>query len=258
MVPTKYSVVMTLGERVWNTYGKNSVETFDKYWPEEIALTIYFDGKIPDYRSPHSRVIFKQFEKEIPEHAEFIERNKDRHPDFLNYDINNIDVQAAKFACKVYAQLHQLEKPPHQYVIYLDGDVVTKETITTDLLDVMVSPKHYLSFVNRMPARFTETSIMIWNTHHPLHNQWCQTYRAMYDEDKIFEYSAWHDCIAFDETTFPMMKAGMIECMDLGYGEWKRSKHPLVVGPLGQYFDHLKGPSRKAKGFSPERVNAGF
>jgi len=39
---------------------------------------------------------------------------------------------------------------------------------------------------------------------------------------------------------------------------WKKSKHPLVVGPLGEYFDHLKGPSRKAKGFSPEREHAGF
>ena len=88
------------------------------------------------------------------------------------------------------------------------------------------------------------------------HEEWCSVYRNMYDGDKIFEYSAWHDCIAFDETTFPMIKAEVIKCMDLGFGA--PSKHPLVVGPLGEYFDHLKGPSRKELGYSKERKHAGF
>lgn len=256
MTPTKFSVVMTLGERIWESYGKNSVDSFVKHWPDYINLYIYYDGKKPEYNAPN--VIFLDFNYRIPEHAEFIERNKDRHPDFLNYDINNIDVQAAKFACKVYAQLHELEKPRKKYVIYLDGDVVTKQDVNEELLYSIVDSQKYLSFVNRMPARFTETSIMIWNTDHTHHKLWCETYRSMYDDDKIFEHKAWHDCIAFDQTTFPMIQEGLIECMDLGYGMWKRTKHPLVVGPLGEYFDHLKGPSRKAKGFSPERVNAGF
>ena len=97
---------------------------------------------------------------------------------------------------------------------------------------------------------------MIWDTHNENHEEWCSTYRNMYDGDKIFEYSAWHDCIAFDETTFPMIKAKKIKAIDLGFGA--KSKHPLVVGPLGEYFDHLKGPSRKQLGYSKERKHAGF
>jgi hypothetical protein len=256
MTPTQFTCVMTLGERIWDVYGKNSVDSFVKYWPEHVQLFIYYDGKFPEYKA--NNVHFLPFDEAIPEHAEFSQRNKDRHPDFLNYDINNINVQAAKFACKVYAQLKELEKPRSKYVIYLDGDVVTKKEVTEDLLYNMVNKDVYLSFVNRMPSRFTETSIMIWNTQNKYHKEWCKGYRAMYDEDKIFEHKAWHDCIAFDETTFPMIDAEKISCIDLGYGMWKKSKHPLVVGPLGEYFDHLKGPSRKAKGFSPEREHAGF
>ena len=257
MTPTQFTCVMTLGERVWNTYGKNSVDSFVKYWPEHIQLFIYYDGKFPEYKA--GNVHFLPFEESIPEHAEFSQRNKDRHPDFLNYDINNINVQAAKFACKVYAQLHELEKPRAKYVIYLDGDVVTKKEVTEDLLYNMVNKDVYLSFVNRMPSRFTETAIMIWNTQDKYHKEWCKGYRAMYDEDKIFEHEAWHDCIAFDETTFPMLNDNKIKCIDLGYGYGQKfPTHPLVVGPLGEYFDHLKGPSRKEFGFSPERENAGF
>ena len=53
-----------------------------------------------------------------------------------------------------------------------------------------------------------------------------------------------------------MIKSNVIKCMDLGFGA--QSKHPLVVGPLGEYFDHLKGPSRKQLGYSKERKSAGF
>ena len=170
--------------------------------------------------------------------------------------VNNITHQASKFAYKVYAQLEELESPRTQYVIYLDGDNVTMKDLPMEVLEKLVHPDVYLSFVNRMTAKYTETSIMIWDTHNKIHEEWCSVYRNMYDGDKIFEYSAWHDCIAFDETTFPMIKAEVIKCMDLGFGA--PSKHPLVVGPLGEYFDHLKGPSRKELGYSKERKHAGF
>ena len=61
---------------------------------------------------------------------------------------------------------------------------------------------------------------------------------------------------AVSKATFPMIKAKKIKAIDLGFGA--KSKHPLVVGPLGEYFDHLKGPSRKQLGYSKERKHAGF
>ena len=64
-----------------------------------------------------------------------MERNKDRHPHVNDVHVNNITHQASKFAFKVYAQLHELEKPKSRYVIYLDGDNVTQKDIPLDLLD---------------------------------------------------------------------------------------------------------------------------
>jgi hypothetical protein len=251
---TKYSVVMTLGPHNWEQYGHKSVASFDKHWPKDIHLWVYYEGQAPDFVSP--RVHFLDYHTEIPEHQMFSERNGHRHEHVNDVHVNNITHQATKFAFKVYAQLEELESPRTQYVIYLDGDNVTMKDITEELLDKLVHPDVYLSFVNRMPAKYTETSIMIWDTHNENHEEWCSTYRNMYDGDKIFEYSAWHDCIAFDETTFPMIKAKKIKAIDLGFGA--KSKHPLVVGPLGEYFDHLKGPSRKQLGYSKERKHAGF
>ena len=250
----KFSVVMTLGPHNWEQYGHKSVAAFDKHWPKDIHLYVYYEGQAPDFVSP--RVHFLDYHTEIPEHQQFCERNGHRHEHVNNVHVNNIKHQASKFAYKVYAQLEELESPRTQYVIYLDGDNVTMKDLPMEVLEKLVHPDVYLSFVNRMPAKYTETSIMIWDTHNKNHEEWCSVYRNMYDGDKIFEYSAWHDCIAFDETTFPMIKAEVIKCMDLGFGA--PSKHPLVVGPLGEYFDHLKGPSRKELGYSKERKHAGF
>jgi len=251
---SKYSVVMTLGPHNWKQYGSKSVEAFDKYWPKDINLYVYFEGTPPDFSS--ERVHFLDYNAEIPEHKKFMERNKDRHPHVNDVHVNNITHQASKFAFKVYAQLQELDSPKTRYVIYLDGDNVTMKDIKDDLLAKLVNDEVYLSFVNRMPAKYTETSIMIWDTENEYHAEWCKTYRSMYDDDNIFQYPAWHDCIAFDETTFPMIKAKKIKAIDLGFGA--PSKHPLVVGPLGEYFDHLKGPSRKQLGYSKERKHAGF
>ena len=156
---TDYSVVMTLGPHNWKQYGSKSVESFDKYWPKHIQLYVYYEGTPPDFKS--DRVHFLDYNKEIPEHKEFMERNKDRHPHVNDVHVNNITHQASKFAFKVYAQLHELEKPKSRYVIYLDGDNVTQKDIPLDLLDKLVNEEVYLSFVNRMPAKYTETSIMI-------------------------------------------------------------------------------------------------
>lgn len=249
----KYEVVMTMGERNWGVYGKNALESFDEYWPKDVHAYVYFDGKLPDEK--YDRIHFIPYHDVIHEQESFKQRNKHRHPHTANLEVNDITYQAVKFSYKVYAQLYELEQARAEYIIYLDADVMTKAPVTHELLETISNENAYVSFLNR-PGKYTETGFIIWNTNHPYHKEWCEQYRSMYDEDKIFEYDAWHDCIAFDACTLPKIQEGVIQGIDLSYGTG--SKHPLVTGPLGAYFDHLKGPSRKATGFSPERKRAGF
>lgn len=251
---SNYSVIMTFPTKYWDVYGKYSVPSFDKYWPENIHAYVYVEG---DQNLPYEssdRMHFLNFDEYITGDKDFAEKYKDKDifDDKPDGDISKR--QAVKFSKKVYAQLAELNNPKTRYVIYLDADLMTLKDVPVELLDNLTTGEHYVAFPDRRRRnKFTETGMLIWDTEHSLHEQWCKMYESMYTEGKIFSCPEWHDCYAFDVPTFELESKGLIKCADLGYGSY--SRHPLVNGPLGKYFDHLKG-GRKFKGFSSERISA--
>ena len=247
-----YSVVMTFPTKYWDVYGSHSVPSFDKYWPKDINAYVYVEGEQNLPYKPSERVHLLNFDEHITGDKEFAEKYKDKDifDDRVGGDISKR--QAVKFSKKVFAQLEQLKNPTTRYVIYLDADLATLKEVPLELLSNLTQGNQYVSFPDRRARnKFTETGMMIWDTEHVFHKLWCKMYENMYKCGEIFECPEWHDCYAFDVPTFKLEKAGNIKCADLGYGV--NSRHPLVAGPLGKYFDHMKG-GRKFTGFSKERV----
>lgn len=244
-----HSVVITFPSNKWEEYGKHVLPSFDKFWPENVNAYVYLEGdqKLPMEFSDRVKII--NMDTVMRPVNEFVERNKHRGIEDLG-TTGNIAVQAAKFARKVYAQIDVLKKRPSRYVWYLDADLATLNPINHEFLNNLVSTDAYIGCLPRKP-KYTETGFISWDTEHPMHDQWVELYEECYRDDKIFNYSAWHDCIAFDHATDKLLADGKIMISDYGYGV--KSSHPLVAGPLGAYFDHMKGP-RKYKGFSKERV----
>jgi len=249
-----YSVIMTFPTKYWDVYGKHSVPSFDKHWPKDINAYIYLEGDQNIPYEPSERIHIMNFDDHVFGALAFAEKYKDRDifDDKPDGDISKR--QAVKFSKKVYAQLAELNNPRTRYVIYLDADLMTLRDIPVELLNNLTTGDHYVAFPDRrIRKKFTETGMMIWDTQHEYHKLWCFLYDAMYKEGKIFDCPEWHDCYAFDSATFELESKGLIKCADLGYGV--NSRHPLVAGPLGKYFDHMKG-GRKFTGFSKERVAA--
>lgn len=249
-----YSVVMTFPTKYWDVYGKHSVPSFDKHWPSDIHAYVYLEGDQNIPYKPSDRVHIMNFDNHVFGALAFAEKYKDKDifDDVVGGDISKR--QAVKFSKKVYAQLQELNNPRTRYVIYLDADLMTLQDVPIELLDNLTKGDHYVSFPDRRQRnKFTETGMMIWDTKHISHEVWCHLYDSMYKEGKIFNCPEWHDCYAFDSATFHLEEKGLITTADLGYGV--NSRHPLVAGPLGKYFDHMKG-GRKFTGFSKERVQA--
>ncbi|MCG7944956.1 MAG: hypothetical protein N0C84_01270 [Candidatus Thiodiazotropha taylori] len=246
-----HHVLMTFPTHKWKEYGQYCLPSFDKNWPEHVQGSVYLEGeqKVPYEYSDRVEII--DFDQRLGDKIKsFEERNKNR--DIFDLGTTGaIGKQAAKFARKVYAQLDALRSPKGRYVWYVDADLQTCETVPDDLLDNLTSGNHYIGCLPRKwKPMYTETGFILWDTHHPAHQEWCDLYQSCYDDDKIFEFNAWHDCIAFDYATDTLLSSGKISIADFGYGV--KSSHPLVTGPLGRYFDHMKG-KRKFVGHSKER-----
>ena len=245
---------MTFPSWKWNEYGF-CMKGFIENWPSNVKgyALVEKPQDIPIKDIPSNLTIIDFDEVVGPQVKAFEERNKDK-PIFDLGTTGNIALQAAKFARKALAQLHVLENIDADVIWYIDADLYTHKPVDIALLDKLASGNQYIGCTPRWwkPEGYTETGLMMWKkSMKEQHEEWCKRYRSCYDEDKIFEFSAWHDCIAFDYATKTMLQEKKIELADFGYGV--RSSHPLVSGPLGKWFDHMKG-QRKFVGFSKERV----
>jgi len=249
----KHVVMMTFPGDKYDVYG-TCLRGAKKYWPEEVEKIAICERPDAIPKDACAGVTLLDFaEVAGARQTKFEERNK--ASDIFDYDMKgNISVQAAKFARKAHAQLHVLEAVDADVVWYIDADVDTLKPITTDFLDDLARGPHYLGCLPRwdIDPGYTETGFIMWKKcMRDVHQAWCNLYAECYDEDRIFEYSAWHDCIAFDHATKKLMQDNVITIQDFAFGI--KSQHPLVAGPLGEFFDHLKG-NRKVLGISPERL----
>ena len=248
---SNHSVVMTFPKSKWIEYGQHCVPSFDKNWPSDVQAYVYLEGEGQMPYVATSRVNYIDYTEISAPIEAFEQRNAHKGISDLS-TTGDIGVQAAKFARKVFAQLDQLKNPKTRFVWYLDADCKTLVPLSEQFLESIANQGQYASYIDR-PMKYTETGMMVWDTQHPAHKEWCERYEECYTEDKIFNYDAWHDCIAFDHATRPMLKSGKFKMFDLGFSMWKQTNHPLVAGPLGKYFDHMKG-NRKIVGVSKERL----
>ena len=249
----KHAVIVTFPSSKWDVYG-NCLRGFVEHWPSEVDCYAVVEQpqNIPIELPSNVHVI--DFDEHVrPRLNQFVERNKDKNI-FDMGTTGNIAIQAVKFAHKALAQLWVLENVDADAIWYLDGDLYTHKPVSMELLNQLSSSDAYIGCTPRWwkPNGYTETGLMMWRKEFKeQHRQWCELYAECYDKDKIFEFDAWHDCIAFDYATKTLLQQKRIGLADFGYGV--RSSHPLVSGPLGKYFDHMKG-KRKFVGHSKERI----
>jgi hypothetical protein len=249
----KHVAMMTFPSSKWDVYGY-CLKGFIENWPKDVqAYAIVENPENIPIEIPENVTVLDFNEVCGDRQTSFEKRNVDK--DIMDMGTTgNIKTQAAKFARKAHAQLYVLENIEADVIWYLDADLYTHKPVTLELLDHLSKTNAYIGCTPRWwkDNGYTETGLMMWKKHRTAeHEQWIKLYAGCYDEDRIFQFDAWHDCIAFDYATKQLLKERKITIVDFGYGV--RSSHPLVSGPLGKYFDHMKG-KRKFVGFSKERV----
>lgn len=262
----RHAVIMTFPAKKLKEYSY-CLRGFIENWPPEVFGIALVEGAQEIQTLAQKNLKILEFNDCVGEKVKrFEERNLDKDISNLS-SVGNITNQAAKFSRKAYAQIYALENLDCDYLHYLDADLFTHKKISLPFLDTLIDEEYLLACLPRWWQRneppenaltnnslhigFTETGYIIWNKKHFLFNEWLAKYKECYDFDKIFEFKAWHDCIAFDYATLSCLGNSRAQIKDLSNGVLH--SHPLVVGPLGKYFDHMKG-ARKFQGFSKEQI----
>lgn len=259
---TQFSFCTTFHKEGYDRYGRNHVWYFDQCMPEGVNHYAYAQGVDVDLDLKKVKVL--NFDEEVTGYEEYKAKYKDLKPEGVSY--KSFEYEHVRFCHKVYAVLAHYEnrKDDARYIGWIDGDVVPVKPIPLDFFNTLVSEGKFMSLLER-GYKYAECGFMIWDTQHPMTEEYFKRIRAAYDEGLMFKkYNdiGWHDSIIWDFEMREMREAGMVEAHDLSQPAQNaaaqidqrevRKMHPFVKGILGEYMDHLKG-RRKDQGFSPER-----
>lgn len=235
----KIAAVTTFSSKGLIEYGRRMIETFDKHWSCGVVLTVYAEGWTPQQHGipPYINVRYHDLAA-----SDWLASFKIRHKGKPTTDFRRAVV---RFSHKIAALIHFCETTDADFVIWLDGDIVTHTDFDIEHLETLLPHDSWITWLNRT-AMYPECGFYIINTRHPRHADMMRELRRLYEDDGFLQEKEWHDSYLLQQAVL----RNNIEPRSLS-GVAARTHHPLINGPLGKWFDHLKG-ARKAQGRSPK------
>ncbi len=260
-----FAAITTFHNDGYVKYGKNMIESFDKYWPKDVTLYAYYEGVKPtDLFS--DRIVFLDLLVECPDLVAFkskyggdplangdigISPNGIKRPNTVSSKHANKKsflFDAIRFSHKSYCQNYASLKLNVDVMLWLDADTFTFREIPKSFLEKILPENNYCSYLGRAP-RYSECGFIAYDIKHPQHKEFMKRHKEFYDIGSIFSLKEWHDCEVFDAVRQQMINEGKMVCYNLTIPG--KGHHPFINSMLGDYMDHMKG-KRKNDGRSPK------
>ncbi len=225
----KIAVVTSFSQRGYEVYGRRMIETFDKYWPADIPLYVYYEGDKPEDAS--ERATWMPLDDD-EDRARFMAKHRDHPIDYRR--------QPVKFCHKVFA----VTAAPRDadWLIWLDGDVDTVAPVTHEFLAKVLSDGVAV-YMGRDWWIHTEAGFIAYRLNE--HGRaFLDDLRSYYTLGTVLTLPQWHDCMAFDHLRRTYERAGH-EFRDLGANYHGPGLDVMPHTALGAVMRHYKGPKQK-------------
>ena len=179
----------------------------------------------------------------IPNLKKFVDRNKSRPAkDFLQ--------DGVRFSYKVYGYCHAIQQyDDYDFIMGVDADSVFYNPMPEDIVkDKLYKEDCMMTYLGR-GCQYSECGFLGFNMKHPEIQNFAKEMLRMYDSDEIYNLIECHDSFIWDHvrTKFELEKG----VKNNNIGDHKKA-HVQARSVLAQFYDHTKGPTRKAAGFSGE------
>ncbi len=235
-------IITSFDQRYYNLIGKDCVDTWLTYWPQELTLTCY----VEEFSLPEQQRIKQiSFENLEPAYFEF------QHT-------KGIGGQERKFAKKSFSFIHAMFNSTADRIIWLDADVISEKELSIELIksilpDTALSTHMGVTYDTKKdgtPGRWfvPETGFFAVNTHHKKFNEFRKEYRRMYVEKDNKNLRRFYDNDVYGYV-FESLGA---EGLDLCGKFTKPYKTPIRHTILGPYLSHYKAKGAKAHYVSEE------
>jgi|TARA_R110002020_G_scaffold84472_7_gene209239 hypothetical protein len=237
----KYAVCTSFSPSGYESYGKRFIETFKKYWDEEILLYVYYEGEPPS--EIDNEQIFGVNLLEDEELSKFLREYDYPAARGITAQGKNYRWQANKFARKVFA-ITDPNRPPVDYWIWVDADVETFEDIDEEYLAEVCPADCVGSYLGRISWHHSECGFVGYNLNEYA-DDFLQRFREVYALGEVWSHLEWHDSYIFDRVMeeFPQMKWHDLSEEQTGMDIWAESI-------LSERMVHHKGPLAKQEAYT--------
>lgn len=232
----KIDVITSFNKNYYEKIGRYCVETWLKYWDNELQLTCY----VEEFSIPKTQRIHQIPFTELPkEYFDFQKTKK-------------VGGQERKFAKKSYSFIHAMQHSTADRIIWLDADVLTKKELPLSLLHSILPEEKlsthlgvvYSSDKSGNPGNWLvpETGFFSINTQHEKFSRFKDEYTRIYNELDFAGLRRKYDNDVYGKA---FLETGA-EAYDLCADFAKPYKTPFKHSVLGPYLDHYKAKGSKA------------
>jgi hypothetical protein len=234
------SVCTTFPNNAWEVYARTALETFARYWPADVRLSVYLDDEALVAQGRQALAAREATSDvrvgKLPAHDAFLQRNSaGESPDFR--------YGACRFSHKVAAlkaTFDSVETDADGCILWLDADVITTTPVTHDwLAQFLPSGISHVSYLGRPRFPYSECGFVGYRTSEE-GRAFLDAFWAMYESEALFKLPQWHDSFVFDRVR------------DRFDGAWFKNSaegaagvHVWLNTPLAERLEHWKGPVAK-------------
>jgi hypothetical protein len=231
-------VITSFNQLYYDLIGRDSVSSFLEHWPEELSLTCY----VEEFQLPtHDRIRQIDFSK--------------LDPDYEQYQLDPaLNQSMKKFAKKAYSVMHAMHHSTADWIIWLDADVITVQSLPIELLQRVLKSGHLSAY---MGVKYTtdksgnpgnwlvpETGFFAVNTRHEDFAAFRAEYCRRYHKRDYADLRRFYDNDVFGAALLTVPDAQVFDlCESFG----KKYKTPLRHTILGDHLLHYKAKHSKAE-----------
>jgi len=264
MIPQVY--ITSLNEKLYWQYGRNFIESWLKNAALDMVLIVVHEEEAAQYLASHSTANVIPMSLVSDEHQRFKKKfgsfteaaglaliPTGSHADIYK-TAYNYRFDALRFSFKIFALTKVLRAGlVADHFAWIDADVVCRKRVTkADMAPMFPEPHQIASYLGRsqfpQPNPYSECGFVGYRFSNPDVLTFIEEFESLYLTGDIFSLREWHDSYIFDVLRFKFQENGA-EFKNL-VEHLPESDHPFMQSALAEFFDHLKGPERKARGYS--------
>ena len=257
--------ITSMNAKLYESYGKRFMEGWSLHSADDVSLIICFEDHLPSNLSKNLYRNIKIINLESELSKMYVEKFGKFHQArgiVFNQDnskkitaIYNYRFDAIRFSFKIFSIYKCIElQLIHNNFAWIDSDIVClKDFQSADFDSFFPDSNQLASYLGResfpQPNPYSECGFIGYNFHHKDWQNFIQEMLNLYMSGDLFMLPEWHDCMVFDHIrkiytsqnniSFKNISENLLNC-----------DHPFNQVGLSQFFDHLKGPERKARGYS--------